>query len=86
MGTGVSTALRARAPRFVSRPSRRALAGIAVAAVFGVAIGLAVALSQTTIAIAVALLPLLFVLLLRLEWIPVLVMATVFGGGRSRAA
>lgn len=52
---------------------------IAVTGVIGLAIGLTVALSQTTIAIAVVLLPLLFALLLRLEWIPVLVMATVFG-------
>jgi O-antigen ligase len=52
---------------------------IAVAAVIGGAIGVAVALQQTTIAVVLLLLPVLFVLLLRLEWIPVLLMATVFG-------
>lgn len=52
---------------------------IIFAGVLGLAIGLSVALSQTTIAIAVVLVPLLLALLLRLEWIPVLVMATVFG-------
>jgi O-antigen ligase len=74
------TALRARigfsSP--LGRPEPR-LIWIAAAAALGLAIGLSVAVSNTTIAIIVVSLPVLFVLLLRLEWVPVLLMATVFG-------
>lgn len=46
---------------------------------FAVAIGLSAALSQTTIGVMVVLLPLLGVLLIRPEWLPAFLVATVFG-------
>jgi O-antigen ligase len=72
------TALRARTPLRVGSPDAR-LPWIAAAGLLGLGIGVAAALSQPTIAVILVLLPLLFVLLLRLEWIPVLLIATVFG-------
>jgi O-antigen ligase len=44
-----------------------------------VGIGVAAARSQTTVAVIILTLPVLFVLLLRPDWIPVLLVATVFG-------
>jgi O-antigen ligase len=52
---------------------------VVAAAVLGIGIGVATALAQTTIAVIIVMLPVLFVLLLRLDWIPVLLIATVFG-------
>lgn len=74
------TALRGRVGlrTSVGRPEPRVV-WIAAAVVLGLAIGLSVAVSQTTIAVVAVLVPVLFVMLLRLEWIPVLLMATVFG-------
>ncbi|HEY2258768.1 MAG TPA: O-antigen ligase family protein [Solirubrobacteraceae bacterium] len=59
--------------------SESILPWILVAGVLGAGIGLAAALNQTTVAVVLVLLPGLFALLLRLDWIPVLLMATVFG-------
>jgi O-antigen ligase len=45
----------------------------------GIGVGLAAALAQTTAALGIVLLPLLAVLLMRPEWLPSVLMATVFG-------
>jgi O-antigen ligase len=51
----------------------------AIAAVMGVGIGLAAALGQPLIAALIVILPVVGLLMLRLEWIPTLLMITVFG-------
>jgi O-antigen ligase len=56
---------------------------IAAAAVLGGAIGLSAGVSNMTISVLLVLVPVLLVLLLRLKWIPSLLMVTVFGEALS---
>jgi O-antigen ligase len=64
---------------FGGRPLNLSRLGwVAMAVAMGIAVGVATA-AQPVIGLLIVVLPVLFVLLLRLEWIPALLMITVFG-------
>ena len=76
------SALRLRRPA-MGRAGDQRLVWVAAAIASGAAIGLAVALSQTTYALLIVLIPLLVVMFLRLEWVPILVVITMFAEALS---
>lgn len=73
-----AVSVRVRRPA-ITRPEWGNAGWFAAAAILGVAIGLAAALQQTTIAVAIVLLPMLVALVARPAWLPAVVVASAFG-------